>query len=130
MAQAGNMSHNMKKSNYLNKESSSAPKILGLIILVLFVFTLGWHVGSSQSQTSGNNISINQSTGSTENTNVDMKLFWDVWSLLAGKYVDPQSLDFKEMVYGSIRGMVYSLKDPYTTFLTPKQNKNLQNDLF
>ena len=129
MAQAGNMSHNMKKSNYLNKESSSAPKILGLIILVLFVFTLGWHVGSSQSQTSGNNISINQSTGSTENTNVDMKLFWDVWSLLAGKYVDPQSLDFKEMVYGSIRGMVYSLKDPYTTFLTPKQNKNLQNDL-
>ena len=119
----------MKKSNYLNKESTAAPKILGLIILILFVFTLGWHVGVNQSKQNINNIAINQTTGNTSNTKVDMKLFWDVWSLLASKYVDPQALDFKEMVYGSIRGMVYSVKDPYTTFLTPKQNKDLQNGL-
>ena len=120
----------MKKNSYLTKESASAPKILGLIILVLFVFTLGWNVGANQVRQNGDSYLIEKEISSTTgNGKVDMQLFWDVWSLLASKYVEPQGLDYKEMIYGSIRGMVFSLEDPYTTFLTPKENKEFQDGL-
>lgn len=120
----------MKKDSYLTKENASTPKILGLIILILFVFVLGWHVGLNQAERQGNAYLIEQELSKgNDNNKVDMQLFWDVWSLLAGKYVDPQALDYKDMIYGAIRGMVFSLDDPYTTFLTPKENKDFQNDM-
>lgn len=120
----------MKETSYLHKSSAPAPKILGMVILVLFVFTLGWHVGANQiRQNRGTYLIDNQTPRSRGDDKVDMELFWDVWSLLASKYVDPQALEFKSMVYGAIRGMVFSLEDPYTTFLTPKENKDFQNGL-
>ena len=120
----------MEKNSYLTKETASTPKILGLIILILFVFALGWHVGFNQAEQSSDTYRIEQEISrKTGSDKVDMQLFWDVWSLLAGKYVEPQALDYKEMIYGSIRGMVFSLNDPYTTFLTPKENKNFQSDM-
>lgn len=120
----------MVKNSYLIKKNASTPKILGLIILVLFVFALGWHVGLNQAERQGNAYLIEQEISrSNDNNKVDMQLFWDVWGLLAGKYVDPQALDYKDMIYGAIRGMVFSLDDPYTTFLTPKENKDFQNDM-
>ncbi|MFC1733420.1 S41 family peptidase [candidate division KSB1 bacterium] len=119
----------MKKGSYLHQDSSSAPKLLGLIILVFFVFALGWHVGTSQVRQNGENYLIDQQVSRSTNDKVDMELFWDVWNLLASKYVDPNALDYKDMIYGSIRGMVFSLEDPYTTFLTPKENKEFQDSL-
>jgi carboxyl-terminal processing protease len=120
----------LKKSSYLSKQSTSVPKVLGFIILLFFVFALGWHVGANQAvKIQGGIFSQNNVPMSTVSDKVDMQLFWDVWSLLASKYVDPQALDFKKMIYGSIRGMVFSLNDPYTTFLTPKENKDFQNGM-
>ena len=89
----------MKKDTYLHKESASAPKILGLVILVLFVFALGWNVGANQVRQNGDNYFIEtQISRTTTDEKVDMQLFWDVWSLLASKYVDPQALDYKNMI--------------------------------
>lgn len=120
----------MEKNSYLTKDTASTPKILGLIILILFVFALGWHVGFNQAEQSSNTYRIEQEISRKTGSNkVDMQLFWDVWSLLASKYVEPQTLDYKEMIYGSIRGMVFSLNDPYTTFMTPKENKDFQSDM-
>ncbi len=113
--------------SYLHQSSASTPKILGLVILIAFVFALGWHVGENQIEKQGSAYRIDQEiTKNNKKDKVDMQLFWDVWGLLAAKYVDPQVLDYKEMVYGAIRGMVYSLDDPYTTFMTPKENKDFQ----
>jgi len=120
----------MKKHSYLKESNASAPKVLGLIILVLFVFALGWNVGANQVRQNGDSYRIEKEISRKGGSDkVDMQLFWDVWSLLAGKYVDPQALDYKQMVYGAIRGMVFSLEDPYTTFLTPKENKEFQESL-
>lgn len=118
----------MKKDLYL-QEKSSVPKILGFVILILFVFALGWHVGLSQTQEPAVRVASEEQTARSGKEKVDMQLFWDVWGILASKYVDPQALNFKEMVYGAIRGMVFSLDDPYTTFLTPKENKEFQDGL-
>ncbi len=53
----------------------------------------------------------------------DLSLFWQVWSILEDKHIDHQSIEPEEMVYGAISGMVSSLKDPYTVFFPPEENK-------
>jgi len=120
--------YSAKKHSYLPPRSS-IPKFLGFIILLAFVFALGWHTGTRQYTTNETQTNIQSSITPSNTERVDMQLFWDVWSLLASKYVDPTVLDYKNMVYGAIRGMVWSLEDPYTTFLTPKENKDFQESL-
>lgn len=61
--------------------------------------------------------------------NVDFDLFWKVWDTLAIKYFDKTKIIPSEMVYGAIAGMVSSLGDPYTIFLSPKENKIANEDL-
>jgi len=87
----------MKQNPYQNHKSANAPKILGLIILLVFVFALGWNVGAGQiRQTTGTFPIEKQSSQVSSSDKVDMQLFWDVWSLLASKYVDPTVLDYKK----------------------------------
>jgi carboxyl-terminal processing protease len=59
----------------------------------------------------------------------DFSLFWDVWAELDKNFVDEKKLDKQAMFYGSIKGMVASLGDPYTFFLTPKENQESKDDL-
>ena len=112
------------------KQPSSFPHFLGLFLVILFVFFLGWSAGINYNK---NHVSdsdqklISNSEGKTET--VDMQLFWDAWDILSRKYVDPVTLDTQKMVYGAIHGMVASLGDPYTAFMTPKENKEFQDSL-
>lgn len=62
-------------------------------------------------------------------TNVDFGLFWDVWNKLQRLYLDKTLIDPQKMVYGAISGMVSSVGDPYTVFLTPDQNKDTKEEL-
>jgi len=60
---------------------------------------------------------------------VDFNLFWDVWTRLEDKYVDKSKIDREKLVYGAIAGLVRSVKDPYTEFLSPEINKQFQEDI-
>jgi carboxyl-terminal processing protease len=115
---------------YTPRKQSSVPKLIGLIVLILFVFTLGWNVGvnHAQKKQEGNykNVVLDP-YGATETIN--MQLFWDAWNILSSKYVDPHKIDSQNMIYGAIRGMVNALEDPYTTFMTPKEHREFQEDL-
>ncbi len=61
--------------------------------------------------------------------NVDFSLFWKVWDTLESQYFDKSKINRTDMVYGAIEGMVSALKDPYTVFLPPSENKMVQEDL-
>ncbi len=61
--------------------------------------------------------------------NLDFSLFWQTWDEVQQKFVDKKKLDPKVMYYGAIKGMVASLNDPYTFFLTPDENKQSKADL-
>ncbi len=118
------------KKNYLDKDKSSAPKYIGLLILLLFVFALGWNAGVNHTYVKQGiepETSITNPYGKVET--VSMQLFWDTWNILSGNYVDPHALDSQKMVYGAIKGMVNSIGDPYTSFMTPKENKEFQDGL-
>lgn len=70
--------------------------------------------------------SFNQGSARPE---VNLSLFWDVWSRLEDYYLDKTALDPQKMVYGAIKGLTQSLGDPYTVFLDPQENKQAKEDL-
>lgn len=97
--------------------------------LALFIFGSGYRLGELKAAEKNTN-AISFSDKSTFNkTPVDMSLFWSVWDQLSHKYIDQKKLDSEKMLYGAIKGMVSALEDPYTYFLTPKENKESKDDL-
>jgi len=69
---------------------------------------------------------LDQSSGQPA---ADLSLYWNVWKLVSDMYVDEKALNKQTMVYGSIKGMVSSLSDPYTVFMTPDETKEFDDSL-
>lgn len=59
---------------------------------------------------------------------IDFQRFWEVWDLVSENYLE-RPVDGQKMLWGAITGMVSSLGDPYTSYLPPENNKNVQNAL-
>lgn len=111
--------------------SSKGRKVL--IVLVVLSLAVGFGGGFYYSNyRAGNSLPtiktlINQAAGKPEE--VDFSLFWEVWSKLNEKYVDPDKLDIQKMLYGAIGGMVNSVGDPYTVFLEPVISQKFQEEI-
>lgn len=60
---------------------------------------------------------------------VDLSLLWGVWRLLERHYVSPQDLKIDTMIYGAVSGLVSSIGDPYTVFMTPRDTKDFEDAL-
>lgn len=60
---------------------------------------------------------------------VNFKTFWEVWTILEASYIDREKVDSTKMVDGAISGMTASLDDPYTIYLSPKDNERSGQDL-
>lgn len=49
-------------------------------------------------------------------------VFWEAWDAVVDAFVDRDKVDFKEMTYGAIRGMLATLDDEnHTMFFTPEE---------
>lgn len=62
-------------------------------------------------------------------SDVDLGLFWDVWKRVNENYVDAEVLNIDDRVYGAIKGMVASIGDPYTVFMTPDETQEFDQTL-
>lgn len=63
---------------------------------------------------------------------VDMTTFWKVWNTLNEKYVSAsstKSISDTDKMYGAISGLVESLGDPYTVFMTPKEKSHFNETI-
>jgi carboxyl-terminal processing protease len=60
---------------------------------------------------------------------IDFSLFWEAYHKLQEKFVDKSKIDPRQIIYGAISGMVKSLGDPYTVFLTPEETKRFVEDV-
>jgi len=58
---------------------------------------------------------------------VDLSLLWGVWRLLQKNYLRQEGMTSSTMVYGAVSGLVDSLGDPYTLFMTPKDTQDFDN---
>lgn len=88
------------------------------IIILSAVFFTGFYFGSYQI-----------SSSNYQSEDIDFSLFWQAYYRLKNKFVDKEKLDNEKMLYGAISGMVESLEDPYTVFLTPEETKIFIEDV-
>ena len=58
----------------------------------------------------------------------DFGVFWEAWRMIEGKYT-LEDLDYEKMVHGAVSGMVDSLGDPYTVFLSPQDKIMFEQDM-
>jgi carboxyl-terminal processing protease len=58
---------------------------------------------------------------------VDFSLFWEAWNKLKEKSV--VDTNTKDMIAGAISGMLGSVDDPYTVYLTQKENQRFREDI-
>lgn len=105
-------------------KNNKLTNILLVLSFIILVFGSGYKLGEYKSRSS----SLNP-TPYTQNPNINFDLFWDTWNKLRERYVDQKKIDPKKMYYGAIKGMVASIEDPYTFFLTPEENKQTKDDL-
>lgn len=112
----------------INKKS-----LASAVFLVAISFTAGYGWGRGEFLPGGNPVDkisgmVKGENASKPVTKADFSIFWDAWNDVEKNYaLGP--LDEQKMVYGAISGMVDSLGDPYSTFMTPDENKSLSDDL-
>jgi len=96
------------------------------IALVLGIFAGGFFVGTES--TGGKN--RGQVSASTP---ADLSTFWRVWNLVEDRYVpaseEEGAVSDEDRIYGAIKGMVESIGDPYTTFLTPQEHEKFKESI-
>lgn len=57
-------------------------------------------------------------------------VFWEAWSAVVDAFVDRDKVDFTEMTYGAIRGMLATLDDEnHTIFFTPEEAAQEQSSM-
>ena len=102
-------------------------QVRNLIIFLIFLivsFGAGWGLSQSYS----GRINFKQSSSPLEFT--QSNLFDEVYRLLDQLYLEKDQLSNQEkLLYGSVKGMVASLGDPYTVFLPPEDNQKFKEDL-
>ncbi len=111
----------------IHKSKIKITNILLIASVVVLLFGSGYKLGEYRSYTSG---TVSSPSGGFSNPkNIDFAMFWKVWNTVEQKYVDKKKIDEKKMYYGAIKGMVASIDDPYTFFMTPDENKKSKDDL-
>lgn len=105
----------MKEEDQKNNEKGFQ-KIIGIGMVIVIVFTVGLIVGRS--------VDVDSSVFPvTTSKNLDMRMFWRVLDLTRKNYVDAEEIVDEDLVYGAIKGMVSSLDDSATAFLTPEETE-------
>jgi len=92
--------------NFFNKKLNP----LILIIVALVAFQLGVSKGQLECKV-------------CPPEDLDFSLFWEAYNELQNKFVKEELLNDQDIIYGAIKGMTASLKDPYTIFLSPEETQ-------
>jgi len=119
---------------------SKFARILPIAVLPLFTLLIGWQLGVQYEQKQLLDLQERLDilyNGGTESgavlgdpeKEVDISLFWGVWRVLQSRYIEPESLNTKELVFGAVHGLVKAVGDPYTVFMTPNENTEFRDSL-
>ncbi len=119
-----------------------------IIILVIFSFLIGLIVGQQKAtddfrkkesierdknNKNGNSLfrilGVKNEGKNLKDEGIDFDLFWEVWNSIKKDYLNKKNISDKQLFYGSLKGMVASLEDPYSTFLEPEMAKEFYQDL-
>lgn len=108
----------------LTKQQKNSKILIGAFIFLSFIF--GWAFGHMDFQAQQGNQSPTIINKSTSN-NVDFGVFWQTWDKVVGEF--DGKIDYQAMVDGAVKGMINSLGDPYTVFMTAEESKSFDQEL-
>lgn len=107
------------------------PWILTALIVIGVVFGVGFSAGL-HSQPAIENVTGLSSKETGKPIDVDFAPFWKAWNILNEKYVSAATstaINDQDKVWGAIQGLASSLKDPYTVFFSPEENKIFTSEI-
>lgn len=110
--------------NNSNNRKNFASYIL-LIIVGVLVFLVGFRLGKIDLENQRQQQADYKLTGDIKGTyqNVDVNILWEVWNKLESTYIK-NGLDGQSLIDGAVRGLVESLDDPYTSYLTKTETED------
>ena len=119
------------KEYFKNKKSILGGGVLIVAVVVLVAvgsYYLGFRAGIEKPKT----IVIENIAGTAapQEFTADFGIFWETWDKLRETYIDKEKPnDQQKLIYGAVKGMVSSLGDPNTSFFTPEESKQFDQDL-
>lgn len=105
-------------------------KLVAVFIILSLTFWIGFEKGQGRSRDfQGPENRFIEKLDSEHEEPDDFSLYWKVWDLLYEKYVDAEEITSRELLYSSIKGMLWAAEDPYTIFLDPEENREFSEDI-
>lgn len=131
------MEDNLKNNKEKPAVTGGNDKVLKYYIKIVLVFaalSLTFWLGFEKGQNNAHNSKVTTPSAISKSDiesveQIDFSLFWEVWDILQEKYVDAKSITSEELLFNSIKGMLWATKDPYTIFLDPKENKEFNESI-
>jgi carboxyl-terminal processing protease len=116
--------------DWLKKASPGFLLFVATLSVALFYvgFTVGELTGKRSVVPEGEAHVDTQADQGDESTTIDFKTYWDVWNRIRDSYVH-QPVSEQDLFYGSLKGMVDSVGDPYTTYFDPKTAESFNQEL-
>lgn len=117
-----------------SKKKFSRPLVVFLCLLFLILtFGIGYRFGqkypSDAVSPKGEDRVKGQGSVSTElSQDVDFNNFWNTWKEIKNKFYK-QPVSDKDLYYGSLKGLVSGLHDPYSVYFDPVEAKKFNEDL-
>ena len=114
------------------------------LILPILGFLLGWSLSQKNTQTQPDSLKTEVSQEKTSSSiskitpgffkkakpkDVDLDIFWETWNTVEANFLDPDKLNAQDQIYGATKGLLKSLDDPYTIFLTPEENAQFEESM-
>lgn len=100
------------------------------VVLVSTAYSVGYSAGHKNVSFQTASVANLENRENGKPTNVDFEPFWKAWSVLNEKFVSSATTTSdQDKVWGAIEGLSASLKDPYTVFFPPENNKMFQSEI-
>lgn len=111
------------------------------VILPLLGFMLGWTLSQKNTAhpASDNDLAAVETTTQsnaplkifrkTDPKSVDLDIFWETWHLMEANFLKTEKIETKEQIYGATKGLVESLDDPYSVFMSPEDTSKFEESM-
>ncbi len=117
----------MKISPQSPQKKSPIVPIVICFALILVSGVIGYWLGTRNPQTFDIRGLENAEKGIVPKE--DFAIFWDAWQVIQTSYLRAGEVKSQDLIYGAAKGLVGSLKDPYSVFMNPTDSKRFSEDI-
>ncbi len=120
-------------------------RFLLFLVFPVLAFLLGWSLNQQQNQrsillpTTPTEFSATEEVKNllspitlrrrSDPRDIDLSGFWEVWNTLDSNFLYQDRFITKEQLYGAAKGLVASLEDPYTVYMTPEETLEFEESM-